>query len=200
MNPRIAFIAAPLFVLAYGVIRILDGLDGSRGPGLAWTTGHLAFMAALILFASTFLQMRRMAGRGTFSTVSAGLGIVGILTLLAQFGIDLVTGFMSADNAAMGVLFDQIQAVPGVSLVVYDGGPLLFFVAQLALVTQLAVQRHVKAWTPILVLLDCIVPFFDKDLIPLGALFLLISFAPLAGQASRAAKAASAPAPAPALV
>ena len=46
MNPRIAFIAAPLLVLAYGVIRILDGLDGSRGPGLAWTSGHIAFMAA----------------------------------------------------------------------------------------------------------------------------------------------------------
>ncbi|MFC7646417.1 hypothetical protein ACFQX6_41970 [Streptosporangium lutulentum] len=66
MNPRIAFIAAPLLVMAYGVIRILDGLDGSRGPGLAWTSGHLAFMAALILFVSTFLQMRRMAA-GTSS-------------------------------------------------------------------------------------------------------------------------------------
>jgi hypothetical protein len=63
MNPRIAFVAAPLFVMAYGVIRLLDGLDGSRGPGLAWTSGHIAFITAMILFISTFVQMRRMAGR-----------------------------------------------------------------------------------------------------------------------------------------
>ncbi|MEV0384739.1 hypothetical protein [Nonomuraea sp. NPDC050643] len=186
MNPRIAFIAAPLLVLAYGVIRILDGLDGARGPGLAWTTGHLAFMAALVLFASTFVQMRRMAGRNTLSTVWTGLGIAGILTLLAQFGIDVVLGFMAADHAALGALFDQVQAVPGLSLVVYEGGPLLFFVGQIALVTQLAAQRLVRVWTPILVLLDCVVPFVEKDLMPLGAILLLISFAPLAGRTSPA--------------
>jgi hypothetical protein len=196
MNPRIAFIAAPLLVLAYGVIRILDGLDGSRGPGLAWTSGHLAFMAALILFVATFLQMRRMAGGNTLSTVNAGLGIFGVLTLLAQFGIDLVVGFMSADHAAMSVLFDQVQAVFGVPFLVYEGGPLLFFVGQVAIVGQLAVQRRVKVWAPVLVLLDCVVPFIDKDLMPLGAVFLLISFAPLARQVSRTAKPASAPAPA----
>ncbi|SEH00518.1 hypothetical protein SAMN05444920_116254 [Nonomuraea solani] len=185
MNPRLAFIAAPLLVLAYGVIRILDGLDGARGPGLAWTTGHLAFMAALVLFASTFVQMRRMAGRNTLSTVWTGLGIAGVLALLAQFGIDIAVGFMAADNAGMGVLFDQVKAVPGVSLAIYEGGPLLFFVGQVALVTQLAAQRRVRAWTPVLVLLDCVVPFIEKDLMPVGAILLLISFAPLAGRVSR---------------
>jgi hypothetical protein len=188
MNPRIAFVAAPLLVMAYGVIRILDGLDGSRGPGLAWTTGHLAFIAALAMFISTFLQMRRMAGRDLLSTVSATIGIIGVLALSAQFVIDMVVGFLSADRAGMGVLFDQIQAVPGVSIAVYDGGPFLFYIGQLALVVQLAVVRRVKVWTPFLVLLDLLLPFIDKDLIPLGAIFLLISFVPLAGQVSRTAK------------
>ncbi|MFF5205335.1 hypothetical protein [Streptosporangium sp. NPDC000396] len=189
MNPRIPFVAAPLLTLAYGVIRILDGLDGSRGPGLAWTSGHLAFMAALILFVPVFLQMRRLADRDAFSTVSAGLGIIGILTLLAQFGIDIVIGLMSADHAAMGVLFDQVQAVPGVPLAIYDGGPLLFFVGQLGLVGRLAAIRRVKIWTPFLVLIDVMVPFVNKDLMPLGAVCLLISFLPLAGQvASRTAR------------
>ncbi|MEU4537551.1 hypothetical protein AB0G15_22085 [Streptosporangium sp. NPDC023825] len=188
MNPRIAFVAAPLLVMAYGVIRILDGLDGSRGPGLAWTTGHLAFLAALAMFVSTFLQMRRMAGRNTLSNVSATVGIIGTLALSAQFVIDIVVGFLSADRAGMGVLFDRIQAVPGVSVAVYDGGPFLFYIGQLALVVQLAAARRVKVWTPFLVLLDLLLPFVDKDLIPLGAVFLLVSFVPLAGQVSRTAK------------
>ncbi|MEV4242633.1 hypothetical protein ACWDOR_21020 [Streptosporangium canum] len=180
MNPRFAFVAAPLLVLAYGVIRILDGLDGSRGPGLAWTTGHLAFIAALALFVPIFWEMRRMAGRGALSTVSAVMGSVGILAASAQFVIDIVVGFLSADHAAMGVLFDRIQAVPGVSLAIYDGGPYLFYLGQLALVVQLAVIGRVKAWTPVLVLLDLVLPIVDRDFIPLGAIFLLVSFVPLA--------------------
>ena len=185
MNSRIAFVAAPLLTMAYGVIRILDGLDGDRGPGLAWTTGHLAFVAALVMFVLTFAHMRRMAGRNTLSTVSTTIGIVGILALVAQFVIDMVVGFLSADHAAMGVLFDRIQAVPGVLFVVYVGVPLLFYIGQLALVVQLAAMRRVKVWTPFLVLLDLLLPFIDKDFIPVGSVFLLVSFIPLAGLASR---------------
>ncbi|MEV0827194.1 hypothetical protein [Nonomuraea rubra] len=192
MNLRFAFIAAPLLTFAYGVIRILDGLDGSRGPGLAWTTGHLAFMAALVLFVQIFWRLRAMAGRDTLSTVSAVAGTAGIATLLAQFGIDIVVGFMAADRDGMSVLFDQVQSVPGVSPIVYDGGPFLFYLAQLALVLQLAVMRRVKAWMPALVLLDLALPFADKDLIPLGALCLLISFVPLARRAPARAVVAAA--------
>ncbi|MFI6735927.1 hypothetical protein ACIBI9_23640 [Nonomuraea sp. NPDC050451] len=192
MNSRIAFIAAPLLVLAYGVIRILDGLDGSRGPGLAWTTGHLAFMAALVLFVPVFWQMRRMAGANALATASATAGTVGVVALLGQFGIDIVVGFMSADNEAMSVLFDQVQSVPGVSAVVYDVVPLLFFAGQLALVVQLAVLRRVRVWTPVLVVADLVLPFVEKDLIPLGALCLLVSFVPLARQVTAAPRPAAA--------
>ncbi|MGR6913900.1 hypothetical protein ACU635_06565 [[Actinomadura] parvosata] len=192
MNPRFAFIAAPLLTFTYGVIRIIDGLDGSRGPGPAWTIGHLAFMAALVLFVQIFWRLRAMAGHGPLATVSAVAGTAGIATLLAQFGIDLVAGFVAADHDGMGVIFDQVQSVPGVSLVVYDGGPFLFYLAQLALIVQLAVMRRVGAWTPVLVLLDLALPFADKDLIPLGALCLLISFVPLARRApARVAVAAA---------
>ncbi|MFC4115158.1 hypothetical protein [Nonomuraea zeae] len=184
MNPRFPFIAAPLLTLAYGVIRILDGLDGSRGPGLAWTTGHLAFMAALVLFAVTFWQMRRIAGGGRLATVSAVAGIAGIVGLLAQFGIDIVVGFMSADHAAMGALFAQVQAVPVVPFVIYTGTPLLFYVAQVVIVSRLAVLGRVQWWTPVLVLVDMALPLVDKDFIPLGALCLLVSFVPLARQAA----------------
>ncbi|GIH75185.1 hypothetical protein [Planobispora longispora] len=196
MNPRVPFIAAPLLVLAYGVIRIIDGLDGSRGPGPAWTTGHLAFIAALVLFVPIFWQMRRMAGRDTIATVSAVTGLAGGAAFLAQFTIDIVVGFMAADHAAMGVLFDRVQSVPGVSPVVYVAGPALFCVGQLALAVRLALLGRVKAWVPALVLAYSLLPFIDKDLIPLGAVCLLVSFIPLARQAA-APVPVTAPASAP---
>ncbi|MEV0582663.1 hypothetical protein [Nonomuraea sp. NPDC050310] len=176
MSPKFAFVAAPVLTFAYGVIRLLDGLDGSRGPGLAWTTGHLAFIGALVFFAVTFHEMRRMAGGGRLAAGLAWTGYVGITTLITQFAIDIVIGFRSADHAAMGVQFDQVQAIPGVQQVIYDFGPALFFVAQIGLVLQLAVQRRVKAWTPVLVIADVLVPFVEKDFMPVGAAFLLISY------------------------
>ncbi|MFV2175236.1 hypothetical protein ACFHW2_29615 [Actinomadura sp. LOL_016] len=176
MNPRIAFIAAPLLTLAYGVIRILDGLDGSRGPGIAWTTGHLAFIAAMGSFVHIFWQMRRMAGGNALSTVIAGIATAGALALITQFTIDVVAGLLSADNLSMSLLIRDIRATPGVTLAAYDIGPYLFYIGQFALVVQLAVMRRIKMWTPFLVLVDLIMPNIDKDLIPLGAILLLVSF------------------------
>lgn len=188
MKNRAAFVAAPLLVLAYGLIRIVDGLDGSRGPGIAWTTGHLAFLGALALFVPIFLQMRRMLGRTWPATLSVAVGVVGIACASAQFAIDITVGFMASSHEAMSPLFDQVRAVPGVSLAVYDAGPFLFYVAQLALVTQLAVARQVKWWTPVLVMLDFVVPTVNKDLIPLGALCLLVSFLPMIRRADSGAR------------
>ncbi|MFI7424467.1 hypothetical protein [Nonomuraea sp. NPDC049684] len=186
MNTRAAFVAAPLLVLSYGVIRIVDGLDGSRGPGLAWTAGHLAFLAALALFVVIFREMWRMLGRNPIATTSLVVGLVGIACAAAQFLIDIVVGFMAADHDAMSPLFDQVQAVPGVSLAVYAAGPVLFYLAQLALVVQLAARRQVKLWTPVLVLLDFALPILEKDLIPLGAVCMLVSFWPLARRQDQA--------------
>ncbi|MDI6104037.1 hypothetical protein QLQ12_36150 [Actinoplanes sp. NEAU-A12] len=190
MNPRIAFLGAPLLTLAYGVIRIIDGLDGVRGPGLAWTTGHLAFLGALALFVVVFLWMRRLAGRNVLSTVLTAVASAGALALTVQFGIDVVAGFMADDHLAMSVLTQQVRQNPVVSLVAYDLGPYLFYLGQLALVIQLAVMRRITAWTPVLVLADLLMPFIDKDLIPLGAVILLFSYAGIARRISRTSRVA----------
>ncbi|WP_067173589.1 hypothetical protein [Microtetraspora niveoalba] len=187
MNPRLAFVAAPLLTAAYGVIRILDGLDGSRGPGLAWTSGHLAFVAALVLFVPVFWEMRRLAGRGPVAATSVAIGLAGALALIAQFGIDIVVGFQAADHDAMGPLFDRVRSVPGVPFVVYDAVPVLFYVGQLALIVRLAALRTVKVWVPLVFALGIVLPLVDKDLIPLGAVFMLVSFVPLIGRVSRTA-------------
>ncbi|MFD9301655.1 hypothetical protein ACFWCB_02980 [Streptomyces sp. NPDC060048] len=177
--PRTAFIAAPVLMGAYGVIRIIDGLDGSRGPGFAWSLGHLCFLGALAYFVQGFAAMRTMAGRNRLSTVGLWTGAAGAIAVGGQFAIDLVVGFLSADRGAMEVLFARVQEIPGMLPVFYDFGPVLFFVGQLILVSQLAARRILKPWAPVLVLIDTTLPFADKDLIPLGAVLLLVSLAPL---------------------
>lgn len=176
MNARIPFIAAPVLTFAYGVIRILDGLDGERGPGLAWSTGHLAFIAAMVMFLLVFKDLRRLAGRDMLSTVTALVAAVGALALITQFGVDIVAGLLADDRAGMSEIIRSVQSNPFVSLATYDVGPYLFYVGQLVLVVQLAVQRRIATWTPLLVLFDLVMPLVDKDLIPVGAAVLLVSF------------------------
>lgn len=178
-SPRTAFLIAPVLMGAYGVLRIIDGFDGSRGPGVAWTAGHLCFLGALVFFVRGFGAMRAWVGHNRLAAVGLWTGVVGAVAVAVQFLIDLVVGFLSADHGAMQELFARIQAIPGVLPLFYDFGPLLFFVGQLILVTQLAVRRILKPWAPVLILLDTTLPFINKDLIPLGAALLLVSFAPL---------------------
>ncbi|MFD8563507.1 hypothetical protein ACWDOR_24655 [Streptosporangium canum] len=122
----------------------------------------------------------------------AEIAPVGALALTTQFTIDVVAGLLSVDNLSMSLLTREIRDTPGVTLAAYDIGPYLFYAGQFALVVQLAVMRRIKVWTPFLVLCDLIMPNIDKDLIPLGAILLLVSFASIS---HRATSAASRPAP-----
>ncbi|MBM7493584.1 hypothetical protein JOD64_004806 [Micromonospora luteifusca] len=194
MEFRPAFIAAPVLVMSYGIIRLVDGLDGERGPGPAWTIGHLAFIGALVAFISVFWQMRRMTGGRVLATVFATAGTFGALALITQFSIDLVAGLLATDNYGMSMTIHQVRTLPGISQLAYDFGPYAFYLGQLALVVLLAVQRRVKVWTPILVLADLATPFIDKDLIPLGSVLLLVSFLPLARRTTAANPANPVPA------
>jgi hypothetical protein len=178
-SPRLAFLLAPLCLGGYGVIRILDGVDGSRGPGFAWTVGHLFFLVGLVFFVQAFRTMWTIAGRTRTATAGFLVGIAGALALGAQFAIDIVVGFASADRSGMDAHFSRIQDVPGVDAAVYSYGPMLFFAGQLVLVTLLAVRHRVKPWAPVLVLVEIALPLLDKNFIPLGAALLLVAFVPL---------------------
>ena len=188
MKNRTALIAAPLLVLAYGVLRIVDGLDGVRGPGVAWTVGHLAFLGALTLFVPIFWEMRSMLGRSAVATTALVAGVVGIGCAAAQFTIDIIVGFLAADHDAMSPMFEQVQAMPGVSLAVYSAGPILFYVAQLAFAALLAGHRMVKVWVPVAVLAEIVLSAVNKDLIPVGAVLLFVSFLPLMGRRTPVAR------------
>lgn len=176
MNPRIPFVAAPVLMFAYGIIRILDGLDGERGPGPAWTIGHLVFVAAMVMFLLVFRHLHRLAGQDTPSTVTLVVAAVGAVALIGQFGVDIVSGFLADDHARMAEISRSVKGNTLVSLAIYDVGPYLFYVGQFVLVLQLAVTRRVAGWTPVLLLADLVMPLVDKDLIPIGAAALLVSF------------------------
>lgn len=174
-----SFVAAPLLFGAYGVARIVDGLDGVRGPGPAWTVGHLVFLAGLALFVPVLGRLRAEAGGGAAATAGYAAGLLGGLALAAQFTIDIVVGLLSADHEAMGPRFDAVKAVPGVEPAVYTVVPMLFYVGMVALVTLVAVRGRVPWWSPVLVLVQAVAPIASKDLIPLGAALLLLAFVPL---------------------
>ncbi|MFJ2028431.1 hypothetical protein [Streptosporangium sp. NPDC087985] len=174
-----SLVAAPLLFASYGIARIIDGLDGSRGPGIAWTIGHLCFLVGLVLCVPVFRRLWALAGGGATATAGYVIGLVGALSLGVQFVIDLVVGFLSADHEAMGPRFEAVQAVPGVEPLVYTVVPPLFYVGMLMLMTQLAVRRSVPWWSPALVLAQAVVPLASKDLIPLAAALLLLAFVPL---------------------
>ncbi|HYQ67281.1 hypothetical protein [Actinophytocola sp.] len=176
MNVRLPFIAAPVLVFAYGLIRIVDGFDGERGPGLAWTVGHLAFILAMVMFLLVFRHLHRLAGRDTLATVTRVVATLGALALIGQFGVDIVTGLLADDHARMAEISRSVHRNHLVSLAIYDVGPYLFYAGQFVLVLQLAVTRRIAGWTPVLVLIDLLMPLVDKDLIPIGAAALLVSF------------------------
>ncbi|RJL22106.1 hypothetical protein [Bailinhaonella thermotolerans] len=194
MNLRAAFVAAPLLVLGYGVLRILDGLDGSRGPGPAWTLGHLSFLAALALFIPILLRMRRTAGAGGLTTAATVVSLVGVAALVAQFTVDIVGGFLSADHAELSRFFAEVKGLPVVPLAIYDVGPYLFYLGQIVLIGQLAAQRRVKGWTVALYVAYLVTPAISKDLIPVSAILLLAAFLPISAAIARTPTPAPAPA------
>ncbi|MFJ9848628.1 hypothetical protein [Streptomyces sp. NPDC101150] len=191
MNKSVAFTTAPVLVTAYAGLRALDGLDGERGPGPAWTAGHLAFLVALILFVPVFLELRRLAGRGPFATATAAIGLVGAVCTMAQISVDLVVGALAADHAAMRGMFADVQSVPGVSLVVYAVGPVLLFVGLLVMFGRLAVVRAVPVWRTVAVVLAVLVSLLGLDALPAVGLLLCAGLAPFPGRGTPPATAHS---------
>ena len=175
MNLRLAYLAAPLLVLAYGALRIIDGLDGVRGPGAAWTLGHSAFLLALAAWVPVTLDLRRRLGKSAVPTTFTAMTFAGAAALTAQFVIDIAVGLRAADHAAMSEQFQHVQSIPGVMPVVYTAGPSLFYIGLSALVIHLALLKRTKPWTPIVFVAGSILPLLDKDFLPLGAVCLLVA-------------------------
>ncbi|MFE3323741.1 hypothetical protein [Streptomyces sp. NPDC059176] len=178
MNKSVVFTTAPLLVTVYAVFRVLDGLDGERGPGPAWTAGHLAFLVSLILFVPVLLELRRLAGGGRFATATAVVGLFGAVFSLAQISVDLVVGALAADHEAMRALFADVRSVPGVEPLVYTVGPVLLYLGLLVMFCRLALARAVPVWRAAAVVLAVLVSLLGLDALPAVGLLLCAALAP----------------------
>jgi hypothetical protein len=177
------FATAPLLLLAYGIVRLIDGADGNHGPGLAWTIGHLLFLAGFLLYAAVLVGLRRLIVRGRgLATVAVVAGLIGVVAFVRVIVIDLIVGIRAADPAAMDRIGDEYDRWPG-NLGIYDTfyeiGPLLFLLGLLTLAILLTVARKLPVWSPVLLALGFVLITINLDLMPLGAAALLIAVLPL---------------------
>jgi len=166
---RLSAVAAPALLLLYGVLRLIDGLDGHHGRGYLWNVGHTAFLLSFVLLAGLMIAIGgRLAGAAprqrplvTAATVAALLGAATFLWVILG---DLFAAFPS--------LPDALQLI----------GPLLFQIGALTLLGLLVVSRppQLPVWSPVLVFAGFLAIGLKLDLLPLGAILIGAGLAPLA--------------------
>ncbi|MGC5394181.1 hypothetical protein ACPXCP_00345 [Streptomyces sp. DT20] len=180
-----AFLVGPALMAGYGLVRLTGQAVGDYGPGVWWSLAHVLFLAGLLAFVPVFLGLRMpdgVSGGGRVAVrVAAGAGLLGAAAVAVQAVIDLVVGFVAADDRAMSDMFEKVQDVPGVMPVVYTAVPMLFWLGLLALVTLLAFFRRgeVPARSPLLVLAGVVMMAVSLDLLTLGGLCIGLALFPI---------------------
>jgi hypothetical protein len=159
---RYAYIGAPLLVVAYGVVRLIDGLDGSKGPGPAWTIGHLFFLAALALFAVAMVGLWRER-RNWITTAALVGGVTGAVAMARVVVVDIIVAWGAADRAEMERNYARYEFPLG------DLGGILFPLGLLVLL--IAVRR--PWWRPVAALAGFAAILVSLDLLPLAGVLLL---------------------------
>ncbi|MFF5083784.1 hypothetical protein ACFY36_42610 [Actinoplanes sp. NPDC000266] len=166
---RLMAVVAPLLMLCYGLLRWVDGWDGDRGNGPAWDVGHVAFFAAMVLFAVLAVRMRGLITGRRAVTVAASLAAAA-----AVFGVGCFLWVITGD------LFDGFRERAPLPDVLETTGPALFGLGIVVLMGLLAAARRLPWWSPVLFLAGFLAIPVDLDLLPFAATAILIAFAPLA--------------------
>ncbi|MET3422916.1 uncharacterized membrane protein YgdD (TMEM256/DUF423 family) [Actinoplanes tereljensis] len=158
--------AAPLLLLAYGVLRWMDGLDGHRDKqGAAWIVGHLAFFGSMVLFAMIAVALFRRTRMGRrIAAVAAAVSVFGVACFLW-----VIVGDLSAS-------FRDRWPLPGPLEIT---GPLLFVLGMSVLLSLQVAAGRVPVWSPILFFLGYLAISVNLDLLPLAALVILAATVPL---------------------
>lgn len=176
---RLAVVAAPLCMLAYGIIRMVGRMDGAYGPGVDWQAAHLANLAGLILFVFLVLGIRRLLAPGPGRDVVTVVSLAGAAASIVQFVADIVVGLLAADKAEMRELSGRFHALPGVDVAFYQVGPQLLYVGMIALTAMLARERKLPWWSVAVVLVSSLLPLVTLDLIPVSAVGYLVALVPM---------------------
>lgn len=176
----ITYLAPPVLLFGYGVTRLLDGLDGTHGPGPAWTLGHLLFLGALVGFGLMALDLTRRLRTVVARVVLAGT-LYGLLAFVHVVVLDLVVGFHAADRAQMDQRYDDYRSIADSVL---DPFSPLFPAGVTILLALLAASRRAPWWSPPLALAGFLTIVADLDLIPLAGLLLFGALLPVARRAA----------------
>jgi hypothetical protein len=173
---KLAAVAAPVLMLFYGLCRLVDGLDGDHGNGIAWDLGHVAFFIAFVLFAFLAVGLRAWEPRPRV--------LIDVATVAALFGIGCFLWVITGD------LFDAWPSLPDALEIV---GPLLYQVGTLVVLTRLVVARRLPWWSPVLVLVGFGSIAVSLDLLPIASIVAGAGLAPIALRPERSAVAAGRP-------
>jgi hypothetical protein len=179
-----ALIVAPVLVLGYGSLRLLDG--PVHGPGPLWTVSHLMFLGAFLAFGAALPGMRGLVGgrgpaaRWGANVVTALTGL-GLLAGIGQIVVDLVVGLSAADRPGMNALYGRVYANPALAAAFERVGPILFFTGMPVLTILLATlrPRRLRPYAPVVVTIGMLLPAVDLDLLPLAALLMAAGLVPL---------------------
>lgn len=172
-------LAVPATLLVYAAARILDGRDGSHGPGFWWNVGHLAFLGTWFCFAILVGYLVR-----TSSPVRPGLRLLAIPALAGAAAFSWV------------VLGDLGLGLPDLPDPLRTIGPLAFLIGFVPLVGATARARQVSPWWcyPVLIAAALLLVSADLDLLPLTALLLVPALRPFRAIAAPARQHAQLPA------
>ena len=158
--------AAPLFLLAYGVLRWIDGADGQHDKGgLAWNVGHLAFLASMVTFvllAAALYRRATLARRTAVVAVTAAVFGAGCM-------IWVIVGDLSPALREQWPLPDVLDTA----------GPIAFVLGTIALLSLQVAAGKLPVWRPMLFFLGYTAISINLDLLPLAALLILGALAPL---------------------
>jgi hypothetical protein len=161
---RSTTIAAPALMLGYGVLRWIDGLDGSRHNGPAWTIGHTMFFVAMVLYAVQAYGLARLArDRAAIAVPALVASVVGAACFLWVIVGDLFSGF----DHPLPSWLENI-------------GPAFFVIGMVTLLVLQSVARRLPYWSPAVFLVGFVAVSVDLDLLPFAAALILIASVPVA--------------------
>ncbi|WKX69052.1 hypothetical protein [Streptomyces sp. XD-27] len=181
---RLLCVLIPLLLLLYGVLRLIDGMDGDHGPGVAWNVGHTFFLVAFLLLGAFVVMLRSLIPAATIRmrTAASAAMVAGV------FGAGCFVWVI------LGDLFSGLAESAPLPGPLEFAGPMAF---QLGILTLLIMTASVRprllpVWSPALVFVSFILIAVSLDLIPLAAVVLMAGLTPLAR--SRTPDTAHAPA------